>query len=329
MAKIPSKPRARGASKPAKAGVGSSGAGRAQRGPENAGPAPHPKARRRQAERRQPTEIQTGPAPGFVPAAPAQSAAPVSWPEPEAAPPPAPRASAPPASAQYPTPDVEALARNIAQAIEQGGKALAAYLLPRETGEIKTTVADDMGEMVRSIARVAEYYMADPQRAFAAQTALTKNFVDLWASTLQRLQGEQAPPVATPDATDKRFADAAWRDNPYFDFIKQAYVLTTRWADDLVKRADELDPHDREKAQFYLRQVTAALSPLEFPCYQSGTSAHDLAEAARTWRGYENAGRGHRGRQRQYPHPPDQRRQVRSSESISPPRRARSSSATT
>ena len=41
-------------------------------------------------------------------------------------------------------------------------------------------------------------------------------------------------------------------------------MLTTRWADDLVKRADELDPHDREKAQFYLRQVTAALSPSNF-----------------------------------------------------------------
>src|SRR6202012_2988823 len=160
--------------------------------------------------------------------------------------------------------DVEALAHNIAQAIEQGGKALAAYLTPRQTGEIKTTIADEIGEMARSIGRVADYYMTDPQRALVAQTALTKQFVDLWASTLERLRGEEAPPVAAPDAADKRFADAAWRDNPYFDFIKQAYVLTTRWADDLVKRADELDPHEREKAQFYLRQVTAALSPSNF-----------------------------------------------------------------
>ena len=165
---------------------------------------------------------------------------------------------------QYSDLDVEALAHNIAQAIEQGGKVLAAYLQPRASGEIKTTLADEIGEMVRSIGRVADYYMADPQRALAAQTTLTKQFVDLWAATLQRLHGEQALPIAAPDATDKRFADAAWRDNPYFDFIKQAYVLTARWADDLVKRADELDPHDREKAQFYLRQVTAALSPSNF-----------------------------------------------------------------
>jgi polyhydroxyalkanoate synthase subunit PhaC len=288
MAKTnPSKARARPKSKPAKAAAGSPVASRAKREPQGDGPPPllkaaptktagrnkpaapkaaaaAPKARvsspaaktkrsapqRRQAERRQPTEIQTALAPAELSAAPAAPAVAL--------------VPALDASGQYPAPDVEALAHNIAQAIEQGGKVLAAYLPPRASGEIKTTVAHEIGEMVRSIGRVAEYYMADPQRAFAAQTALTKQFVDLWGSTLQRLQGEQAPPVAAPDAADKRFADAAWRDNPYFDFIKQAYVLTTRWADDLVKHADELEPHDREKAQFYLRQVTAALSPSNF-----------------------------------------------------------------
>ena len=44
------------------------------------------------------------------------------------------------------------------------GKAMAAYLRPRETGEIKTTLADEVGEMVRSIGHVAEYYMSDPKR---------------------------------------------------------------------------------------------------------------------------------------------------------------------
>jgi polyhydroxyalkanoate synthase subunit PhaC len=175
--------------------------------------------------------------------------------------------------------DVEALAHNIAQALEQGAKALTAYLVPRESGEIKTTVADEIGEMIRSIGRVVEYYMAEPQRALAAQAALTKHFVDLWALTLQRLQGEQAPPIAAPDAADKRFADPAWRDNPYFDFIKQAYMLTTRWADDLVRHADELDPHDRQKAQFYLRQVNAALSPSNFLATNPEVLRTTLAES--------------------------------------------------
>jgi polyhydroxyalkanoate synthase len=298
MAKTPSRTRARGNSKPAKAAAARSAASRAKRSPPGDGPATHLKAsraksaqrradppapkvaaapitrvsapaskrkqsppKRREAEGRRASEIETK----AVPAEPIRLTVPAAPPEParDAAPPPA-SAEAPVASSQYPAPDVEALAHNIARAIEHGGKALAAYMAPRQSGEIKGTIADDIGEMARSIGRVVDYYLADPQRAFAAQTALSKQFVDLWASTLQRLQGEQAPPVAAPDATDKRFADAAWRDNPYFDFIKQAYVVTSRWADDLVKHADELDPHDREKAQFYLRQVTAALSPSNF-----------------------------------------------------------------
>jgi polyhydroxyalkanoate synthase subunit PhaC len=166
--------------------------------------------------------------------------------------------------AQFPIPDAEALARNMGQAIEQGGELLAAYLGPRETGEIKMNLADDGGEMIRSIGQLGQYYMSDPWAAFEVQTALTMQFINLWASTLQRFLGAPAAPAATPGRPDKRFSDAEWRENPYFDFIKQAYVLTTHWADDLVKHADEMDPHERDKAQFYLRQVTAALSPSNF-----------------------------------------------------------------
>ncbi len=233
----------------------------------------------RRAERRQPSEIQTAPAPAKPAASPAPPAPrPASAAAPSAVTPPI-GAAAKAAGASPPTPDVEALAHNIAQAIEQGGRVLAAYFGPRESGEIKTSAADDIGEMVRSIGRVAEYYMADPQRAFAAQAALTKQFVDLWAATLHRLQGEKAEPIAPPDASDKRFADAAWRDNPYFDFIKQAYVLTTRWADDLVKHAGDLEPHDRDKAKFYLRQVTAALSPSNFVATNPELLRTTLAES--------------------------------------------------
>jgi polyhydroxyalkanoate synthase subunit PhaC len=217
------------------------------------------------AQRRPAAESQTAPAP----TEPTQPPPPVKERPPAAveAAPVAPLGRSTEAAAgagQYPAPDVQALAHNIASAIHQGGNVLSAYLAPRESGDIKTTIADDIFEMVKSIGRVAEYYLSNPQRALAAQTALATQFVDLWAATLQRLQGDEAAPVAAPDASDKRFADAEWRDNPYFDFIKQAYMLTTRWSDDLVKRADELEPHDRDKARFYVRQVSAALSPSNF-----------------------------------------------------------------
>jgi polyhydroxyalkanoate synthase len=225
--------------------------------------APEPQtaiAREREAQpvaaKRAALERKSAPPPAPRPAAPS--------PKGETAPPPAAAAGAFGASAPYRMPDVEALASNVARVIEHSGKALAAFMRPREAGEIKAVLADDIGEMVRSLGHVAEYYLSEPKRALEAQTAFTTQFVNLWASTLQRFQGVSAAPVAEPDRSDKRFSDKEWRDNPFFDFIMQAYVLTSRWADDLVKRADQLEPHERDKAQFYLRQVTAALSPSNF-----------------------------------------------------------------
>ena len=187
--------------------------------------------------------------------------APNSKPAPAHAASPAPVA---PAARDTPLPNVEALSRNIARFVEEGGKALAAYLKPRETGEIQGGGADDMVDMVTTLGRVAEYYASDSQRAFEAQSALSKQFFDLWGSTFRRLGGEAAAPVVAGETVDKRFTDPEWRSNPYFDFIKQAYVLTARWADDLVKRADQLDPHVRDKAGFYVKQVAGALSPSNF-----------------------------------------------------------------
>jgi polyhydroxyalkanoate synthase len=160
-------------------------------------------------------------------------------------------------------PDFNLLSRNLAQMIGEGGKVLAAYLRPLEDGDFGQP-GEEIARMAATLGRIAEYYLSDAQRALAAQAALSRQFVDLWASTLRRLQGEAAAPVAAPDPGDKRFDHPEWRDNPYFDFLKQAYVLTTRWARDLVARADELDAETRHKAQFYLRQLTSALSPSNF-----------------------------------------------------------------
>jgi polyhydroxyalkanoate synthase len=78
------------------------------------------------------------------------------------------------------------------------------------------------------------------------------------------MSGEPAPPVVEPDPRDKRFADPEWSSNQFYDFLKQAYLLTSQWADRLVKNAPTLDPHTRHKAEFYVRQITNAMSPANF-----------------------------------------------------------------
>jgi polyhydroxyalkanoate synthase len=160
--------------------------------------------------------------------------------------------------------DIEQFSRNVARMVEEGGKALAAYLKPREDGALKTDAAEDVSDAVKTLARVAEYWLVDPQRALGLQTSLGSAYLDLWASAVKRMAGEAAEPAAKADPRDRRFADPEWSSNQFFDFLKQAYLLTAQWANHLVKDAEGLDPHTRHKAEFYMRQIVNAISPSNF-----------------------------------------------------------------
>src|SRR6201993_4351261 len=160
--------------------------------------------------------------------------------------------------------DSEAFAMNIARAMESGGRALAAYLKPREIGEVKDKSSEELTEVVRTLTSVAEYWLSDNERASDVQTRMAKGYLDLWGSAMRRLAGEDAMPAISPAPRDKRFADPEWKKNQFFDFMMQAYLLTVQWSQDLVRNAEGLDPHTRKKAEFYVQQITNAFSPSNF-----------------------------------------------------------------
>ena len=160
--------------------------------------------------------------------------------------------------------DPEAFAMNLARAMESSGQALAAYLKPREDGEPKDKPPTELGEVIKTLSAVAEYWLSDKARTTELQIKMGKAYLDLWGSSMRRLVGEQAPPAIEPAPRDKRFNDPEWKSNQFFDFVKQVYLLSTQWAQDLVHNAEGLDPHTRKKADFYVQQITNALAPSNF-----------------------------------------------------------------
>ncbi len=158
----------------------------------------------------------------------------------------------------------EAFAHNIAAVVENFGRAAAAYVEPREKGEVKVGLSDEFTEVVKTLAKVGDYWTSDPQRVMEAQTRLVNGYLDLWSSSMRRMMGEPATPAAEPAPGDKRFQDEDWRANQFFDFLKQIYLISTRWAESMVEDAGDLDPHTRQKADFYIKQIAAAVSPSNF-----------------------------------------------------------------
>jgi polyhydroxyalkanoate synthase subunit PhaC len=160
--------------------------------------------------------------------------------------------------------NAEAFAMNIAKAMESSGQALAAYLKPRETGEVMDKPPSEIGEVIKTFSQVAEYWLSDRERAADLQTKMGKAYLDLWGSAARRMAGEKTTPAIEPSPRDKRFKDPEWKSNQFFDFVLQLYLLTTQWAEALVKNADGLDPHTRKKAEFYVQQISNAIAPSNF-----------------------------------------------------------------
>ena len=158
----------------------------------------------------------------------------------------------------------EAFAMNLARAMENSGRALAAYLKPREDAEARDKPPNELAELIKTFSAVAEYWLSDQTRAAELQAKLGKAYLDLWGNAARRLSGEAIEPAIQPAPRDKRFADPEWKSNQFFDFLMQAYLLTTQWANDLVRDAAGLDAHTRKKAEFYVTQIANAVAPSNF-----------------------------------------------------------------
>ncbi|ASY62859.1 Polyhydroxyalkanoic acid synthase [Sinorhizobium sojae CCBAU 05684] len=160
--------------------------------------------------------------------------------------------------------DPESLAINLARAAEHMGKAASAWLAPRENGRSAETYAEPVSDMVRTLSKVSEYWLSDPRRTLEAQTNLMGSFFGIWSRTIQRMAGDNVGEPEAIQREDKRFADEDWVKNPFFAFVRQAYFVTSDWAERMVEDAEGLDDHTRLKAAFYIRQISSALSPSNF-----------------------------------------------------------------
>ena len=103
-------------------------------------------------------------------------------------------------------------------------------------------------------------WMESLQRSSTLQAAYLEKQTRLWNSML----AGRREAIADPSPGDRRFAAREWRENPYYDYLKQSYLLAARYFQDLVETA-ELGAEAKERARFAARQWLDAMCPANFP----------------------------------------------------------------
>ncbi|MGZ8283347.1 MAG: PHA/PHB synthase family protein, partial [Allosphingosinicella sp.] len=126
------------------------------------------------------------------------------------------------------------------------------------------SVAFDPTAPARAFAEFTTQLWTNPVGVLQASQAAAGEWIDLWSRAARRAAGVETEPLVSPARGDRRFNDPAWSDEPLFDYLKQAYLLASRQATDLVEKAEGIDEATRTRALFFTQSYLDALSPANF-----------------------------------------------------------------
>lgn len=158
------------------------------------------------------------------------------------------------------------LLENVLKLFEEGGRAAASYLERADTQMSPFTAASEMAEASKTMGEIAQRRFSEPMKLAEAQGNLVRSYAELWNPALRpdaRVRMLTRSPSLKLETTASRIQVVI---KPLLtDFWKQAYLLTTNWAETVLDNTNGIDERTKQKADFYFRQVSSALSPSNFP----------------------------------------------------------------
>src|SRR5450432_3324656 len=158
--------------------------------------------------------------------------------------------------------DPVALAESLAAAAEKSAKMIGEFA-SRNAGKGGAMPSDELG-LGKAFMEVAAQMLANPARLAESQMNLWWDYMNLWQGSMMKMMGGATDPVASPAQGDKRFRHEDWHEHFLFDYIKQSYLITSRWLHDEVANVEGLDEHTKRKVNFFTRQYIDALAPSNF-----------------------------------------------------------------
>jgi polyhydroxyalkanoate synthase len=157
---------------------------------------------------------------------------------------------------------LERLSLNLARAAMTAQGAIAEAALRQ--ADRPSALSPDPFHVAPALTEVMGRLAAQPDRLMRAQADLFGRYMDLWKAAASRVHGEPAAEVAQPGKGDKRFADPDWSQNPVFDVIKQSYLITSDWLNELVAGVEGVEPMTKRRVEFFTKMLTDAFSPSNF-----------------------------------------------------------------
>ncbi|CAM5412468.1 class I poly(R)-hydroxyalkanoic acid synthase [Frigidibacter albus] len=147
---------------------------------------------------------------------------------------------------------VEALTQRLTKALSQKRPANPALEGPGQDLFMKAGAAY-VAEMMEHPSRILEHQIGYWGKAL-------KHYVDA-QHTLAK--GKLAAPP-DPGPKDRRFSNPLWDTHPWFNFLKQQYLISAEAVQAAVAGLDHLEDRDRRRVEYFTKQIVDMMSPTNF-----------------------------------------------------------------
>ncbi|MDH2325417.1 class I poly(R)-hydroxyalkanoic acid synthase [Cereibacter sp. SYSU M97828] len=118
----------------------------------------------------------------------------------------------------------------------------------------------------------------NPAKIMEQQIAFWGRSLTHYVEAQQALARGELRAPADPGPKDKRFANPLWDTHPYFNFIKQQYLMNAEAIRCGVEQLEHLAPADKKRVEYFSKQIVDMMAPTNF----FGTNPDALERALAT-----------------------------------------------
>ena len=131
--------------------------------------------------------------------------------------------------------------------------------------------------------------MTSPGQLLEAQAEFARSLTDIAARGAGTGTEAGEEPIVAPEPGDKRFSNPVWTTNPYFDALKQGYLLSVKAVLGSIDAAEGIDEATKRRVRFFAKQFTDAMSPTNVPWFNPDVLEETMRSGGANFRrGMEN-----------------------------------------
>jgi polyhydroxyalkanoate synthase len=171
---------------------------------------------------------------------------------------------------------LERLNANLAK-VEDLSKRLAAALTRRKATDLSLHAPSQDVYLKAAAAYVAEM-MQNPSKILEHQVSYWGKTLKHYVEAQEALRGGELKAPADPTPRDRRFANPLWETHPFFNYLKQQYLMNAEAISLAVAGLDSLEPSDKKRVEYFTKQIVDMFSPTNF----LGTNPDALERALAT-----------------------------------------------